>query len=188
MAPFPVVESPLPNSYPQPGVENVIPGPGFKLRLYVVAYAMHSLKSVRHSVTNEGRHSVGQLWIGRLHDTVYPLNGMEENISLVSSLPDHASLVEGVLAQIRDEMTGSDFEVPCSAEFTTPLIRNLALTALLDRQMLDRYDDQQPSLEDFTEFTRLHGCSTRTQSLAVDLLQFFRAKFLDSLSRGVYAL
>ncbi|KAG8732510.1 hypothetical protein FRC10_000885 [Ceratobasidium sp. 414] len=173
---------------PFPTVENDISEVGFKERLHVVAYAIRSLKSVRRLVRSGGRHSVGQLWLRRLHEIVYPLNGVEENITLISSLPGQASLAEEVLAQIRDELTRLDPKISRPAEFIAPLIRNLALTALLDRQMLDCYHTQKLSFKRFAELTRRHGCSIQSQSSGVDLLQFFRARFSESLSRGIYAL
>ncbi|KAG8711949.1 hypothetical protein FRC08_015211 [Ceratobasidium sp. 394] len=189
ISPFPIINSPIYNSEHQPGANEALPEPKFKMRLNVVAYAMRSLTSVRHLVQRGERYSVGQLWIHRLHDTIYPLNGMEENVSLISSLPDQASLVEEILTQVRAELTRLDPKVSRPAEFLTSLIRNLALTRLLGREMLDQYHSQKNvSFKHFTDFTRRCACSARAQSLGADLLQFFRGFFPESLSRGIYAL
>ncbi|KAG9077354.1 hypothetical protein FRC06_008964, partial [Ceratobasidium sp. 370] len=156
--------------------------------LHVITLGMCRLSVIRRSVPEFTRFSIAQLWIRRLHRVIYPSTGAEEAVSLIPSLPDQKLLIQMVEEYLREDVAELHPRNHSPLDFFTILTRNFALMALLDRPAFELYATQQYSFKHKLDFTHRHGCSTRSESLAMDLLQFFRARFPESLTRVIYTV
>jgi hypothetical protein len=160
----------------------------FMPRLRVVTLAIITLHRIRRTIPTHMQCNVAELWIRRLFDIICPSTGGEEDTNSISRLPDCELLRKTIMADLHEDLTLLHPPRYTPNSFFTILICNLKLIALLDPQTLHAYAAPGHSFKHYSEFTFRHGCSTRAESMAMDLVQFFRGKYPESLTRAVYAL
>ncbi|QRV92703.1 UvrD-like helicase carboxy-terminal domain protein [Ceratobasidium sp. AG-Ba] len=157
-------------------------------RLYVISYSMKCFQAMRSLTPKDTRFNLGQLLVRRLHETIYPLNGMELNYSLLYSFQNQRELLDAILYYVQHDLQGMNPKECRPIEFFGCVIRNLGLLAILDRSILSQIAGQRLPYKIYSNYTRRSGCSTNPQPVGVDITRFFEAKFSDSLTRGIYAL
>ncbi|KAG8734051.1 hypothetical protein FRC10_011984, partial [Ceratobasidium sp. 414] len=127
-----------------------------------------------------------------LHNVVYPLNGIEENVSLISTLQNQRRLTDTVKDYLCAAIAELDSDDEPPASFLLTLVYGLSLTKLLDQQVLDCYAAEEHAFYLYNGFIQLNDSGQddpcRDELLVMDLVDFFRAERADSLTGAIYAL
>ncbi|KAG8738663.1 hypothetical protein FRC10_006610 [Ceratobasidium sp. 414] len=165
---------------------------GFKQRLQIVTWVMCYLTPLLECPPSETvEHNVARKWVRRLHDLAYPLNGLEEDISLILSVPalprEEYLVWQTVLGYLPAAVTELDTSSLHPVGFFATLVSVLSLAALLDRQKLDHYASEEHPFHLYPGLMELDD-SGRGDSLAMDFVEFFRAERPESLTNVVSTL
>ncbi|KAG9098169.1 hypothetical protein FS749_004519 [Ceratobasidium sp. UAMH 11750] len=169
------------------------PGEGLRQRFQAVTWAMCDLMPIVESPVESTQQNIARKWVRRLHDLVYPPSGIEEDLSIISTLSalpgqeDLGCLVvsEYLPAAVAELEAGS----PRPVDFFSAVVSVLTLAALLDPGALDRYVPKNHSLRLDTSFEGLDD-SGRGDSFAVatTFVDFFRSGLPDGLTLMVSTL
>ncbi|KAG8786082.1 hypothetical protein FRC12_016941 [Ceratobasidium sp. 428] len=166
-----------------------VPPREFKRRLQIVAVAMSTLDP-KSPITEFIREDIAHEWIRRLHNLVYPLNGAQEDISVLSSLPDHQVLIRNIRGLLPVAIRRLDEPIHRRPQqFLTTLTAILSLTTILESPALDDFAEPYHLIHYYSGFFYL-GADKTDEGPPVPriIVEFFQETSLDSLSNMVYTL
>ncbi|KAG9123995.1 hypothetical protein FRC07_013265, partial [Ceratobasidium sp. 392] len=167
----------------------VVPPREFKRRLQIVAVTMSTLDP-ESPITEFIREDIAHEWVRRLHTLVYPLNGAQEDIFVLSSLPNHDALMQNMIGFLPAAVRRLDEPSHRRPQqFLTTLVAILSLAAILDSPTLDNYAEEHHLIHHYSGFFYLRTNQTDIEPpVPMDIVEFFRAESPDSLSSVVYTL
>ncbi|QRV91835.1 UvrD-like helicase carboxy-terminal domain protein [Ceratobasidium sp. AG-Ba] len=161
----------------------------FKRRLEITAIAMSTLDP-ELPIGEFVREDVAHQWIRRLHNLVYPLNGLQEDLAVVSVLNNHEDLKRIVLSYFPIAISRLDEESHRRPrEFLSTLVAVLSLSTVLKPADLDDYAEEYHPIHKYSGFFYLRDDKAdEGEPVPMDIVNFFSAKSADSLENVIYTL
>ncbi|QRV77056.1 UvrD-like helicase carboxy-terminal domain protein [Ceratobasidium sp. AG-Ba] len=161
----------------------------FKRRLEIAAIAMSTLDQ-ELPIGEFIREDVAYQWTRRLHNLVYPLNGLQENLAVISMLNHHEDLKRVILSYFPIAISRLGEESHRRPrEFLSTLVAVLSLSAVLKTADLDDYAEDDHPIHKYSGFFYLRdNKADEGEPVPMDIAKFFSAKSVGSLENVIYTL